>query len=46
MGERATDLGVDLFPGTPGAEVLYGHNKEVVGVATQDFGISKKGEIK
>jgi len=46
MGEKATDMGVDVIPGTPASEVLYSDNGSVVGVATQDFGISKKGEVK
>jgi electron-transferring-flavoprotein dehydrogenase len=43
MGEQATELGVDVFPGTPGANVLYGSDGSVDGVITGDFGISKKG---
>lgn len=46
MGEKATDLGVDIITGTPGSEVLYSDDGTVKGVATQDFGISKKGEPK
>jgi len=23
MGDKATDLGVDIFTGTPGSEILY-----------------------
>lgn len=46
MGDHATELGVDIFPGTSGSEVLYDEKGCVRGVATGDFGISKKGEIK
>jgi electron-transferring-flavoprotein dehydrogenase len=46
MGEKATDLGIDIITGTPGSEVLYTEEGHVKGVATQDFGISKKGEPK
>jgi electron-transferring-flavoprotein dehydrogenase len=46
MGERATELGVDIFTGTPASEVIYGEDGSVKGIATQDFGISKKGEQK
>lgn len=46
MGERATELGVDIFTGTPAAEVLYNEDGSVKGIATQDFGISKKGQRK
>lgn len=43
MGDKATEMGVDIITGTPGSEVLYDSNGHVIGVATQDFGISKKG---
>ena len=43
MGEQATEMGVDVFSGTPGAEILYSQDGAVNGVATGDFGISKKG---
>lgn len=46
MGERASEMGVDIFTGTPGSEVLYNEDGSVKGVATKDFGISKKGEAK
>jgi electron-transferring-flavoprotein dehydrogenase len=46
MGERATELGVDIFTGTPASEVIYGEDGSVKGIGTQDFGISKKGEQK
>jgi electron-transferring-flavoprotein dehydrogenase len=46
MGEQATEMGVDVFSGTPGAEILYGEDGAVKGVATGDFGISKKGQLK
>lgn len=38
-------MGVDIFPGTAGAEVLY-ENDRVIGVATGDMGIGKDGEQK
>lgn len=46
MGEKATELGVDIITGTPASEVLYSDEGAVKGVATQDFGISKSGEAK
>lgn len=46
MGDQAAELGVDVFPGTPGAEVFYGEDGSVDGVITGDFGISKKKEKK
>lgn len=45
LGTQAEELGVEIYPGFAGAEVLYEDGK-VVGVATGDVGISKKGEIK
>ncbi len=35
MGKQAEELGVDIFPGTPASEVLYGPGGEVVGIATR-----------
>ena len=35
LGAQAEELGVDIFPATPAAEVLYGDSGEVVGVATR-----------
>jgi electron-transferring-flavoprotein dehydrogenase len=46
MGEKAQEFGVDIFSGTPGSELLFNDDGSVKGVATGDFGISKKGEIK
>ena len=36
-------MGVDVIPGTPASEVLYSDKGHVIGVATKDFGITKKG---
>ncbi len=44
LAERATDLGVDVFTGYPGHEVLYNDQGAVSGIITGDFGISKTGE--
>jgi electron-transferring-flavoprotein dehydrogenase len=43
MAERASDLGVDIFTGTPGSEILYDDDGSVRGIATQDSGIGKNG---
>ena len=43
---RRKALGVEIYPGFAAAEVLYGDQGEVVGVATGDMGIGKKGEHK
>lgn len=38
LGEHAETLGIDIFPGFAAAEVLYGDDGSVVGVATGDMG--------
>ena len=44
LGQKAEALGVDIYPGFAAAEVLYGANGEVTGIATGDMGIGKNGE--
>jgi electron-transferring-flavoprotein dehydrogenase len=46
LAGKAEALGVEIYPGFAGSEVLYGPNGEVTGVATGDMGISKEGEPK
>src|SRR5690242_16874703 len=46
LATKAEALGVEIFPGFAAGEVLYGENGEVVGVATGDMGIGRKGEHK
>src|SRR6478672_4679790 len=46
LAGRAEALGVEIYPGFAAAEVLYGEDGEVVGVATGDMGVSKTGEVK
>jgi electron-transferring-flavoprotein dehydrogenase len=47
LGQQAEAAGVDIFPGSPVAEVLYSNGPgapgHVVGVATADVGIGKDG---
>jgi electron-transferring-flavoprotein dehydrogenase len=43
LGRKAEELGVEIYPGFPAAEVLIEDDK-VVGVATGDMGISRNGE--
>lgn len=45
LGEQATELGVEVYPGFAAAEVLYDDKGAVVGVATGDMGIGKTGEM-
>src|SRR6195256_1634141 len=46
LGAKGAALGVDIFPGFAGAEVLYGEAGEVLGIATGDMGISRDGSLK
>lgn len=46
LGERAEELGVELYPGFAASEILYNHDGSVRGVATNDLGISKSGKPK
>ena len=43
LGTQAEDIGVDIFPGYPAAEVLY-ENDRVAGVITGDMGVGKDGK--
>jgi len=44
LGEQAEALGVEVFPGFTGAEVLYDDQGRVRGVATGNLGVGKDGE--
>ncbi|MDB2594675.1 electron transfer flavoprotein-ubiquinone oxidoreductase [Porticoccaceae bacterium] len=46
LAEQAENLGVEVFPGFAAAEVLYGENNEVLGIATGDMGVGHNGENK
>jgi len=46
LAGKAEALGVEIYPGFAAAEVLYGENGEVVGVATGDMGVAKDGHHK
>lgn len=46
LGEQAEELGVEVYPGTPAAEVLYREDGSVAGVATGDVGVAKDGSPK
>ena len=43
LGKQAEELGVEIYAGFAGADVLYDGNR-VIGVATGDMGIGKNGE--
>jgi electron-transferring-flavoprotein dehydrogenase len=44
LGTQAEELGVEIYAGFAGAEVLYDDKGAVVGVATGDMGIGKDGQ--
>ncbi|EMD60986.1 hypothetical protein COCSADRAFT_39690 [Bipolaris sorokiniana ND90Pr] len=46
LGERAEEVGVEVYPGFAASEVLYNHEGVVRGVATNDLGISREGKPK
>ena len=46
LGERAEEIGVEIYPGFAGSELLYSADGSVKGVATNDQGIGKDGKPK
>ncbi len=46
LAQQAEELGVEIFPGFAGAEVLYHEDGSVKGVATGDMGVAKDGSHK
>mmetsp|Transcript_24444 Transcript_24444/g.96425 ORF Transcript_24444/g.96425 Transcript_24444/m.96425 type:complete len:581 (-) Transcript_24444:2493-4235(-) len=46
LGSKAEELGVEIYPGFSGSELLYDERGTVRGVATGDFGIGKDGTHK
>ena len=47
LGERAEEVGVEVYPGFAASEVLYSEmDGSVMGVATNDLGISRSGKPK
>ncbi|KAH7380820.1 electron transfer flavoprotein-ubiquinone oxidoreductase-like protein [Cadophora sp. MPI-SDFR-AT-0126] len=46
LGERAEEIGVEVYPGFAASEVLYRSDGSVQGVATNDLGISRQGKPK
>jgi electron-transferring-flavoprotein dehydrogenase len=43
LGAQAESLGVEIYPGFAAAEVLYGDDGSVKGVATGDMGVGRDG---
>lgn len=46
LAGKAEDLGVEIFPGFPAAEILYNEDGSVRGVATGDMGVARDGSHK
>jgi electron-transferring-flavoprotein dehydrogenase len=46
LGTQAENLGVEIFPGFPAAEILYNDDGSVKGVATGDMGVAHDGSHK
>ena len=46
LATQAEELGVEIYPGFPAAEVAYGEKGEVIGVITGDLGVAKDGHHK
>ncbi|MDJ1157818.1 electron transfer flavoprotein-ubiquinone oxidoreductase [Chelatococcus sp. SYSU_G07232] len=46
LGAQAEALGVEIYPGFAAAEVLFGPNGEVTGIATGDMGVARDGTPK
>ncbi|MEQ1539828.1 MAG: electron transfer flavoprotein-ubiquinone oxidoreductase [Sphingorhabdus sp.] len=46
LGSQAENLGVEIFPGFPAAEILYNNDGSVKGVATGDMGVARDGSKK
>lgn len=46
LGERAEEVGVEVFPGFAASEVLYTREGAVKGVATNDLGLDREGKPK
>jgi electron-transferring-flavoprotein dehydrogenase len=46
LGERAEEVGVEIYPGFAASEILYDRGGTVKGVATNDLGIGRDGKAK
>ncbi|MGN6514929.1 MAG: NAD(P)/FAD-dependent oxidoreductase, partial [Rhizomicrobium sp.] len=46
LGQQAESLGVEIYPGFPAADIVYGDKGEVRGVTTGDLGVAKDGHHK
>jgi len=46
LGDQAENLGVNIFPGFPADQVIYGDNGEIQGIITKDMGVAADGTPK
>ena len=46
LGDQASELGVEIFPGFAASDVLYNGDGSVAGVATGDMGLDRAGHMK
>ncbi|MBN9592153.1 MAG: NAD(P)/FAD-dependent oxidoreductase, partial [Alphaproteobacteria bacterium] len=46
LGQQAEELGVEIYPGFPAADVVFGDDGRVLGVTTGDLGVAKDGHHK
>ena len=46
LGERAEELGVEVYPGFAASEILYNEDGSVKGIATGDMGVGMDGQPK
>ena len=46
LGERAEELGVEVYAGFAASEIIYGKDGSVLGVATNDVGLARDGHAK
>ncbi|MEJ7617549.1 MAG: electron-transfer flavoprotein:ubiquinone oxidoreductase [Pyrinomonadaceae bacterium] len=46
LGEKCEELGVNIFPEFPGADILYDARDRVIGVRTGDKGINRESKLK
>ncbi|MCP4922817.1 MAG: electron transfer flavoprotein-ubiquinone oxidoreductase [bacterium] len=44
LGEKATQLGVEIYPGFPAADLIFDEGENVCGVRTGDMGLDKQGK--
>jgi electron-transferring-flavoprotein dehydrogenase len=44
LAEQAEELGVEIYSGFAGSEVLYNEQNQVIGVKTGDIGLNKQGQ--